>query len=68
MKRYRVPVESWQYYGVYVYADNEKEAIKKVEEMIANDTVHYDDEGDGDVNVAECGIVDEIDENGDIIW
>lgn len=67
MKRFRVPVEVWQYYGVYVYAKDEKEAVDKVNKMIATGNVVFDDEGDCGMNVAESGSVDEIDENGNIL-
>ena len=66
MKRFRVAVEEYQYYGVYVYAENEDEARKIVEDMLENDEdIEYDDEGDGETRVTD--IVDEIDENGYVI-
>lgn len=67
MKRYRVPVEVWSYHGVYVYAETEDEAISKVEEMIENGDVEFDDYGDSGENVADGGIVEEIDDDGCII-
>ena len=67
MKRYRVPVEVWEYHGVYVEAENEKEAVEKVEAMIENDEIEFDDDGDDGINVADGGIVDEIDEDGNVV-
>lgn len=67
MTRYRVPIEVYQYYGVYVDANSPEEAEAIVQTMIDNgEDIHYDDEGDGDTRVVE-GCVDEIDENGYII-
>ena len=65
MKRYRVPVEKYQYYGVYVYANSEDEAAKIVGEMIDNENIEYDDEGDGDTRVVDSEIY-EINENGNM--
>ncbi len=68
MARYRVAVEEYQYYGVYVEANSPEEAEAKVQEMIDSDEViDFDDEGDGDTRVVE-GETEEIDENGCAIW
>lgn len=67
MKRFRVPVEEYVYYGVYVYAENEEEAARIVQEKLdEDDDFDYDEEGDGDVRVVEES-VEEIDEEGYVI-
>lgn len=66
MKRYRVTVETWQYNGVYVYAESAEEAEKIVQEQIDNGTVKFDDDGDSGVWISE-GCTDEIDKNGCLI-
>ena len=67
MKRYRVPVEKYKYYGVYVQANSEEEAQEIVHEMIekAGDlpACAIDDGADGDVRVVEDGWVDEINDS-----
>lgn len=67
MARYRVAVEEYQYYGVYVEADSPEEAEEIVQNMIdGEEDIDYDDEGEGDTRVVE-GEAYEIDENGDYI-
>lgn len=64
MARYRVAVEEWQYYGIYVEANSPKEAEAKVRKMIdEGESLSYDDEGDGDTRIVE-GYTEEIDEHG----
>lgn len=68
MARYRVAVEEYQYYGVYVEANSPEEAEQIVQDMIDNgEDIDYDDEGDGDIRVVE-GEAEEIDENGCFMW
>lgn len=64
MAKYRVAVEVYQYYGVYVDANSPKEAEAIVQTMIDNgEDIHYDDEGDGDTRVVE-GYTGKINEDG----
>lgn len=68
MARYRVAVEEYQYYGVYVEADSPKEAEKIVQNMIdSEEYIDFDDEGEGDTRVVE-GETYEIDEDGNYYY
>lgn len=63
MKKYRVAVEEYQYYGVYVYANSLEEAEGIVADKIeSGEDLDYDDEGDADIRVVE-GYTEEIDED-----
>lgn len=64
MKRFRVVVEQYQYYGVYVEANSEEEAERIVDEMIGDGELPdcAVDDGDGDVRLVE-GETYEVDEN-----
>lgn len=53
MALWRVLVEDWQYYGVYVEAETEEEAEAIVEEKLEEGDVEYDDEGDSGVRVCD---------------
>ena len=53
MKRWRVAVEEFAYYGIYVDAETAADAEKKVKEMLNNGNYIYDDDGDSGVTVVE---------------
>ena len=71
MKRYRVAIEKYQYYGVYVKANSEEEAESIVERMMENSEDGLPkgavDDGEGDVRLVD-GETYEVDENGEMLW
>jgi pentatricopeptide repeat protein len=68
MKRFRVAVEEYQYYGVYIEANSAEEAEKMVKDMIDDgECIDYDDEGDGDTRIVE-GYTEEINEEGCFVY
>ena len=68
MKRWRVPVEVYEYHGVYVEAKDKFEAISIVQKMIdEGEDINYDDDGDSDTRVVEDYPVEEVDNDGNVI-
>ena len=66
-KRFRVPIEVWHYYGVYVEAETVEEAAKIVQGRLDKDGfTQVDDEGEHGIRVVEDW-VDEIDQKGYVI-
>ena len=66
-KRFRVPIEVWHYYGVYVEAETVEEAAKIVQGRLDKDGfTQVDDEGEHGIRVVE-DLVDEIGQKGYVI-